>query len=114
MSRWQCYGSGSSTVIVLPHGISSARRSPLPAWPLSCSDHGRSDLLIPEKHRRALKFAGFPAGSARARFLGMLRAESASYALYLKAGIDMTTSAPNEALAARMNRLMDPIEAVAR
>jgi oligoendopeptidase F len=46
----------------------------------------------------------------------MLRAESSNcpYALYLKAGIDMTTSAPNEVLAARMNRLMDPIEAVAR
>jgi hypothetical protein len=34
--------------------------------------------------------------------------------LYMKAGIDMTTPAPSEALGARMNRLTDQIEAVAR
>ena len=34
------------------------------------------------------------------------------YALYKKAGIDMATPAPYEALAARMNRIMDQIEAI--
>src|SRR5580658_8945143 len=101
MSRWQCYGSGSSTVIVLRHGISSARRSPLPAWPLSCSAHDRSEPFIPERHDLALRFAGSPEGSARARFLGMLRAgANYPYELYMKAGIDMTTPAPSEALGA--------------
>jgi oligoendopeptidase F len=51
---------------------------------------------------------------ARARFLEMLRAGSSGYAydLYKKAGIDMATPVPYRALAARMNRLMDEIEAL--
>ncbi len=51
---------------------------------------------------------------ARARFLDMLRAGGSdySYELYKKAGIDMATPAPYQALAARMNRLMDEIEAL--
>ena len=51
---------------------------------------------------------------AQARFLDMLRAGGSDYPyeLYKKAGIDMATPAPYEALAARMNRLMDEIEAL--
>ena len=51
---------------------------------------------------------------ARARFLNMLRAGGSDYPyeLYRKAGIDMEAAAPFEALAARMNRLMDEIEAL--
>jgi oligoendopeptidase F len=51
---------------------------------------------------------------ARARFLDVLRAGGSEYAyqLYLKAGIDMATPAPYRALVARMNRLMDEIEAL--
>jgi len=51
---------------------------------------------------------------ARARFLDMLRAGGSAYAydLYKKAGIDMATPAPYRALAARMNRLMDEVEAL--
>jgi oligoendopeptidase F len=51
---------------------------------------------------------------ARARFLDMLRAGGSGYPydLYKKAGIDMATPEPYQALAARMNRLMDEIEAL--
>jgi oligoendopeptidase F len=51
---------------------------------------------------------------ARDRFLNMLRAGASDYPyqLYKKAGIDMATPAPYQALAARMNRLMDQIEAL--
>jgi oligoendopeptidase F len=49
---------------------------------------------------------------ARGRFLKMLRAGGSDYPydLYKAAGIDMATPAPYQALAARMNRLMDEIE----
>ena len=52
--------------------------------------------------------------TARTRFLDMLRAGGSdyAYALYRKAGIDMATAAPYQALAARMNRLMDEVEAL--
>ncbi len=52
--------------------------------------------------------------AARARFLDMLRAGGSDYpyALYKKAGIDMATPEPYRALVARMNRLMDEIEAL--
>lgn len=51
---------------------------------------------------------------ARARFITMLRAGGSDYPyeLYKKAGIDMASAAPYQALAARMNRLMDEIEAL--
>ncbi|MFI4914374.1 MAG: M3 family metallopeptidase, partial [Steroidobacterales bacterium] len=51
---------------------------------------------------------------ARDRFLKMLRAGGSAYPydLYKAAGIDMATAAPYQALAARMNRLMDEIEAL--
>ena len=44
----------------------------------------------------------------------MLRAGGSAYAydLYKKAGIDMAAPAPYRALAARMNRLMDEVEAL--
>ena len=50
--------------------------------------------------------------SARERFLKMLRAGGSGYPyeLYKAAGIDMATPAPYQALAARMNRLVDEIE----
>jgi oligoendopeptidase F len=51
---------------------------------------------------------------ARSRFLDMLRAGGSEYpyALYKKAGIDMASPEPYQALVARMNRLMDEIEAL--
>jgi oligoendopeptidase F len=51
---------------------------------------------------------------ARDRFLTMLRAGSSDYPyeLYRRAGIDMATAAPYRALIARMNRLMDQVEAL--
>lgn len=51
---------------------------------------------------------------ARARFLDLLRAGGSGYPyeLYKKAGIDMATPTPYRALVARMNRLMDEVEAV--
>ncbi|HUN28086.1 MAG TPA: M3 family metallopeptidase [Steroidobacteraceae bacterium] len=51
---------------------------------------------------------------ARERFLAMLRAGGSDYPypLYKRAGIDMATPAPYQALVARMNRLMDEIEAL--
>ena len=51
---------------------------------------------------------------ARDRFVNMLKAGGSDYAyeLYRKAGIDMATPAPYQALVARMNRVMDEIEAL--
>jgi oligoendopeptidase F len=51
---------------------------------------------------------------ARDRFINMLKAGGSDYAyqLYLRAGIDMATAAPYQALVARMNRVMDQIEAL--
>jgi oligoendopeptidase F len=51
---------------------------------------------------------------ARDRFLTMLRAGGSDYPyeIYKRAGIDMATPAPYQALIARMNRIMDQIEAL--
>jgi oligoendopeptidase F len=51
---------------------------------------------------------------ARDRFLTMLRAGNSGYAyeLYKRAGVDMATPDPYRALIARMNRIMDQIEAL--
>jgi oligoendopeptidase F len=51
---------------------------------------------------------------ARDRFINMLKAGGSdyAYALYKRAGIDMATAAPYQALVARMNRVMDQIEAL--
>jgi oligoendopeptidase F len=51
---------------------------------------------------------------ARERFLRMLRAGGSDYPyeLYKQAGIDMATPGPYKALVARMDRLMDEIEAL--
>jgi oligoendopeptidase F len=48
------------------------------------------------------------------RFLALLRAGGSDYPyeLYKRAGIDMATPAPYQALIARMNRIMDEIEAL--
>jgi oligoendopeptidase F len=53
-------------------------------------------------------------GPARDRFVKMLKAGGSDYAypLYRQAGIDMATPAPYQALIARMNRVMDQIEAL--
>jgi len=52
--------------------------------------------------------------AARARFLDLLKAGASDYPyeLYKKAGIDMATPAPYRALVARMNHLMDEVEAL--
>ena len=51
---------------------------------------------------------------ARERFLAMLRAGGSDYPyeLYKRAGIDMATPAPYRALIARMNRILDQVEAL--
>ena len=53
---------------------------------------------------------------AQARFIAMLKAGGSDYPylLYKKAGLDMATQAPYEALAARMTRILDQIEAIKR
>lgn len=53
---------------------------------------------------------------AAERFLAMLRAGGSDYPyeLYKRAGIDMASPAPYQALIARMNRIMDEIEALRR
>ena len=57
-----------------------------------------------------------PTSSAAERFLDMLRAGGSDYPyeLYKRAGIDMASEAPYKALVARMNRIMDDIEALRR
>jgi oligoendopeptidase F len=51
---------------------------------------------------------------ARDRFINLLKAGGSDYAfsLYKRAGIDMATPAPYQALVARMNRVLDQIEAL--
>ncbi|MDR3527670.1 MAG: oligoendopeptidase F family protein [Rhizomicrobium sp.] len=51
---------------------------------------------------------------ARERFINLLKAGGSDYpyALYKKAGLDMATPAPYQALIARMNHLMDEIDAL--
>jgi oligoendopeptidase F len=51
---------------------------------------------------------------ARDRFIAMLKAGGSDYPfdLYKKAGLDMAGPAPYQALIARMNRLMDQIDAL--
>ena len=52
--------------------------------------------------------------AARDRFIAMLKAGGSDYpyTLYKKAGLDMATPAPYEALMARMTRIMDEIEKI--
>ena len=52
--------------------------------------------------------------AAQARFIAMLKAGGSDYPyeLYRKAGLDMATPEPYQALAARMTHLMDEIEAI--
>jgi len=59
----------------------------------------------------AIEHEGAP---ARDRYIAMLKAGGSDYpyTLYKKAGLDMASPAPYEALTARMNRIMDQIEAV--
>jgi oligoendopeptidase F len=59
----------------------------------------------------ALQKEGAP---AQTRFIAMLKAGGSDYpyVLYKKAGLDMATPAPYEALAARMTRIMDQIEVI--
>jgi oligoendopeptidase F len=59
----------------------------------------------------AIEHEGKP---ARDRFIGMLKAGGSDYPynLYKKAGLDMATPAPYEALLARMSHIMDEIDAL--
>ncbi len=59
----------------------------------------------------AIEHEGVP---ARDRYIAMLKAGGSDYpyTLYKKAGLDMASPAPYEALVARMNRTMDQIEAI--
>jgi oligoendopeptidase F len=59
----------------------------------------------------ALEKEGVP---ARERFIAMLKAGGSDYPymLYKKAGLDMATPAPYEALVGRMTRVMDQIDAI--
>ena len=59
----------------------------------------------------AIRKEGAP---ARERFLAMLRAGGSDYPyeIYKRAGIDMASPAPYQALVARMDRIMDQIEAL--
>lgn len=63
-----------------------------------------------------LQKAGSSGAQARERFLNLLRAGGSGYPyqLYKTAGLDMATSMPYQALIARMNRLLDQIEALLR
>ena len=51
---------------------------------------------------------------ARTRFIRLLQAGGSDYPydLYKQAGVDMATPGPYQALAARMNRLMDEVDAL--
>src|SRR5258708_36604092 len=53
---------------------------------------------------------------AAERFLTLLRAGGSDYPyeLYKRAGIDLASAAPYQALIARMNRIMDEIESLKR
>jgi oligoendopeptidase F len=59
----------------------------------------------------AIETEGTP---ARDRYIRMLKAGGSDYpySLYKQAGLDMASPAPYEALVARMNKLMDQIEAI--
>jgi oligoendopeptidase F len=59
----------------------------------------------------AIEHEGAP---ARDRYIAMLKAGGSdyAYALYKKAGLDMATPAPYQALVARMSRIMDQIDAL--
>ena len=59
----------------------------------------------------AIEHEGAP---ARDRYIAMLKAGGSDYAysLYKKAGIDMATPAPYQALVARMSRILDQIDAL--
>ncbi|WP_201495067.1 M3 family oligoendopeptidase [Rubrivivax sp. A210] len=60
----------------------------------------------------AIRSQGAP---ARERFVNLLKAGGSDYAypLYVKAGVDLATAAPYQALMARMNRLLDEFERLA-
>jgi oligoendopeptidase F len=59
----------------------------------------------------AIEHEGAP---ARDRYIAMLKAGGSdyAYALYKKAGLDMATPAPYQALVARMSRILDQIDAL--
>ena len=59
----------------------------------------------------AIEHEGAP---ARERYIAMLKAGGSDYpyTLYKKAGLDMASPAPYQALAARMNKIMDEIDAI--
>jgi oligoendopeptidase F len=59
----------------------------------------------------AIEHEGKP---AQERFIALLKAGGSDYPynLYRKAGLDMVSPAPYQALLARMNRVMDQIDAL--
>ena len=59
----------------------------------------------------AIETQGAP---ARDRYIAMLKAGGSDYpyTLYKKAGLDMASPAPYQALVARMNKIMDQIDAI--
>lgn len=63
-----------------------------------------------------LQKPGTPGAQARERFINLLRAGGSDYPYeqYKNAGLDMAAPMPYQALIARMNRLMDQIEALMR
>ena len=72
-----------------------------------------SSMVGAAEFTAAIRREGAP---ARERFVRMLKAGGSNYAyeLYKQAGIDMAKPAPYQALMARMNRLMDEFEELAK
>jgi oligoendopeptidase F len=76
-------------------------------WQYATSMAGAAEFADEMEHKKP---------GARARFIAMLKAGGSDYAyeLYKKAGLDMATPTPYQALLARMNRLMDEIDKLER
>jgi oligoendopeptidase F len=72
---------------------------------------GATSIAGAARFADALETEGAP---AQARYIAMLKAGGSDYpyTLYKKAGIDMATPAPYEALSERMIKIMDQIEAL--
>jgi len=76
---------------------------------------GELDIFTAPALRAAFTDAILKNGpAARERFLTLLRAGGSDYPyeLYKRAGVDMASPEPYRALVARMNRLMDEIDAL--
>jgi oligoendopeptidase F len=80
-----------------------------------CTLRDTGDQIVSES-RLASEFTGAEGAPAPARFISLLKAGGSDYPypLYKKAGLDMATPAPYEALVARMSRIMDQIDGIKR